>query len=117
MVEFARAFAPFTRPGDWVRAKKQEAQALARLGLGESTTGALADRSNVRGLQALRTLDGVELHFLPFRQGAVALPLNCSVMTENVVTSVILGDETEALRIIEPLHCASCHLSLFLLSI
>ena len=38
MVEFARAFAPFTRPGDWVRAKKQEAQALARLGLGESTT-------------------------------------------------------------------------------
>ena len=69
----------------------------------------LADRSNVRGLEALRTLDGVELHLLPFRQGAEALPLNCAVMTENVLTPIVLGNETEALRIIEPLHCASCH--------
>src|SRR5262245_22284168 len=96
-----------------MRVKKQEAQPRARLGLDQSTRRALADRSNVRGLKALQTLDGVELHLLPFRQGAEALPLNCAVMTENVLTPIVLGNETEALRIIEPLHRASCHLSLF----
>jgi hypothetical protein len=75
--------------------------------------GALAARSNVRGLQALRTLDGVELHFLPFRQGAEAIRLDCGVMTENILTPVVLGNETKALRLIEPLHSTSCHLSLF----
>ena len=99
------------------KGQKARGPASCETGPHKSTTRALADRSNVRGLEALRTLDGVELHFLTFRQGAEAIPLNRGVMTENVLTPIVLGNETEALRIIEPLHCASCHLSLFLLSI
>ena len=74
---------------------------------------ALADCSDVRGLKALGPLGGLELYLLAFRQTAETTALNCGVMTENVCTAVILSNETEALRIVKPLHCASCHLTLF----
>ena len=75
----------------------------------KSATRALPDRPDVRGLQALRAFGGFELHLLAFRQTAEAASLNCGVMTEDVRTPVVLSNETEALRIVEPLHSTSCH--------
>jgi len=75
----------------------------------KSAARALRDRPDVPSLQALRAFGGFELYLLAFRQTAEAASLNCGVMTEDVRTPVVLSNETEALRIVEPLHSTSCH--------
>src|SRR5512139_3390858 len=64
---------------------------------------------HVRGLEALRALDHVELHLLTLGQALEAVALDRAVVAEDVLTPVVLGDEAEALRVVEPLHRASCH--------
>src|SRR5581483_1301283 len=74
----------------------------------------LAAGANVRGLQALRATVDVERHLLTFRQRAEAVSLDRSVVAEHVLAPAVLRDEPKALRVVEPLHGTSCHLSCLL---
>jgi hypothetical protein len=67
---------------------------LARLGF---------DRANVGRLGAFLPLRDVELDGLAFAQRSVALSGDPGEVDENVLTTV-LGDETEALLVAEPLN-------------
>src|SRR5437763_5171010 len=69
----------------------------------------LRDGTDVRGLKPLRSLLHLELDLLPLGQGAEAVRLDGGVMAEDVRASIVLHDEPEPLRIIEPFHCASHH--------
>src|SRR5262249_44725058 len=71
----------------------------------------LTELANVRGLQALRPLNRVELHFLALGQAAKALARDRGVMDEHV-RSALRRDETKPLCIVEPLHSALCHFSI-----
>src|SRR5262249_25423986 len=62
-------------------------------------------------LQALGSLDDVELHRLAFLQAAEALVLNGGVVNEHVL-AVLAADETIAFGVIEPLHCSLFHVLL-----
>src|SRR5207302_1543433 len=66
--------------------------------------------ADVLRLQSLRTLHHVELHLLALRKCAEAVGLDGRVVTEHVLTTAVLRDEAEPLRIVEPLHSSSCHL-------
>src|SRR5437667_11721864 len=70
---------------------------------------ALGDGADVRGLQALRPLLHLEFDLLPFGQRAEAVRLDGGVMAEDVRAAVVLHDEPEPLRVIEPLHGTSNH--------
>src|SRR5207302_4516545 len=65
---------------------------------------ALRDRPDVLGLQALGALLHFELDLLPLGQRAEAFRHDGGVMAEDVGAAVVLHDESEALRIVEPLH-------------
>src|SRR3990172_5224994 len=82
----------------------------ARSASGEAGSG--SDRSDVRRLEALRPLGDVELHLLALRQRTEAFGLDGGVVAEDVLAAVVLGDETEALRVVEPLHGAGSHVAL-----
>src|SRR3954451_21071838 len=58
------------------------------------------------GLHALLALAGGEAHALVLVKGAVAARLDRGVVDEDVLASVIGGDEAEALLGVEPLHGA-----------
>ena len=58
---------------------------------------------HVGSSRALGTIDYFELNFISFTQCLEAIPRDSSVMYEDIVAS-ILFDETETLRLIEPLH-------------
>src|SRR6478609_10862744 len=64
--------------------------------------------ADVRRLQPLRALDDVELDPLPFLQGPEPVGVDGGVVDEDVLAA-LLGDEAEALRIIEPLHGTRRH--------
>lgn len=64
---------------------------------------------DVGSLLALRTLRDFELDLLTFFEGLEAIHLDCGKMREQILTPVIRRDESEPLRIVEPLHCACCH--------
>src|SRR5205823_4531645 len=65
--------------------------------------------ANVGRLQTLRALLGLEFHLLAFGQSAEAFRLDGGVMTEHVGAAVVLHDEPEPLRVVEPLHGTSSH--------
>ena len=69
---------------------------------------------DVLRLEPLGALRQVEHHFLTFRQGAEAVHLDGGVMAKDVFTAAVLHDETEALRVVEPLHGTGSHSLLFL---
>src|SRR5262249_46448430 len=71
----------------------------------------LSNLANVRGLQTLRPLNGVELHCLALGQAAKALARDRGVMDEHV-RSALRRDETKPLCVVEPLHSALCHFSI-----
>src|SRR5260370_5361876 len=71
----------------------------------------LSDRADVRSLQALGPLVHFELHLLPLGERAKAFRHDGGVMAEYVRTTVVLHDESEALRVVEPLHGTSDHFS------
>src|ERR1700722_6253176 len=81
---------------------------------------ALAVRTSLRGdanvlrLKALGALLHVELDLLSLLEGAEARRLDGGLVAENVCTPVILRDESEALRVVEPLHGALGHLTALL---
>src|SRR5689334_6731622 len=68
-----------------------------------------SERTNVLRLRALGTLRDVELDLLVLVEGLVALRLDRGVVDEDVVTTVLLGDEAEALLGVEPLNGALSH--------
>src|SRR5712664_582972 len=70
----------------------------------------LRELADVLRLQALRPLHHVELHFLTFRESAEAIGLDGRMVAEHVLTTAVLRDEAEPLRVVEPLHSSSCHL-------
>jgi hypothetical protein len=87
-------------------------------GSGNSSAGtqrASADGAHVRGLETLRALRHIELDLLSFRERPEAISLDRGVVTENVLTPVVLGDETKTLRVVEPLHGTFSHLLNFFL--
>src|SRR5439155_22443339 len=59
--------------------------------------------------RALLPLRDVERDFLALFQGFEARALNRAVMGEQILPAVIRRDESEALGVVEPLHCACRH--------
>src|ERR1700722_1524900 len=70
--------------------------------------------ANVLRLKALGALLHVELDLLSLLEGAEARRLDGGLVAEHVCTPVILRDESEALRVVEPLHGALGHLTALL---
>ncbi len=66
-------------------------------------------RYDVRGLRALLTLLQIELDALALSQGLEAATLNGAEVDEHVLSAIVLGDEAEALGLVEPLHGACSH--------
>jgi len=64
--------------------------------------------ANVGGLEALRAPRHFELDLVTLGQALEALGLNGAEVYEHVL-AVLLGDETEPLRIVEPLHASLSH--------
>src|ERR1700691_3629418 len=69
--------------------------------------------TDVRGLQALGALGDVELHLLALLEAAETVRVDRRVVAEHVLASTVLRDESEALRVVEPLHCTGCHVAVF----
>src|SRR3954468_2679838 len=69
------------------------------------------DLAHVRGLRPLGALLEFEFHLLAFRQAPEPLRLDGGVVDEHVLAAVVRRDESEALRIIEPLHGPVRHCS------
>src|SRR5215510_5454963 len=67
--------------------------------------------ANVGGLQPLGSASHVELEGLTLGQRLEPFALNRGEMHEDVF-AVLLGDEAETLRFVEPLHGATSHLQL-----
>ncbi|CAI9006465.1 hypothetical protein EMIT0158MI4_60321 [Burkholderia ambifaria] len=58
---------------------------------------------------ALRPLNDLEAHLLAFLQGLEALHVDGREVRKQILTALVGGDETEALRVVEPLNDTSCH--------
>jgi hypothetical protein len=65
-----------------------------------------SDLRNVLGRGALLALDDVELDPLALVESLESLTLDCAVMAEYILATVIAGDEAIALLGVEPLYCA-----------
>src|SRR5262245_5432861 len=77
--------------------------------------GVVLDLANVRGLEALRAPAHLELDLVTLGQALETRSLDGAEVHEHVLAA-LLRDETEPLRIVEPLHATLCHLYyLFLL--
>src|SRR5436190_10132627 len=68
------------------------------------------DRVNVRCLGALLPLGCLELDLRTFRERLEALAGDACVVDEQILRSVIGGDEAVPLVVAEPLHSAGCQL-------
>src|SRR4029078_7084066 len=66
-------------------------------------------RLDVRGGRTLGALGHVERDPLRFREGLVAVHLDRAVVREQILPAVIRRDESEALRVVEPLNGTCCH--------
>src|SRR5262249_57708321 len=67
-----------------------------------------SDLADVRGLKTLRTARDLELHLITLGQALEALSGDGAEMDEDVLAAH-LGDEAEALCVVEPLHSTVCH--------
>ena len=92
------------------------AQPREEIGPGPVPDERASGGANVLRLEALGAAGDVELDLLPFLQGAETISLDGSVVAEQILAPAVLRDETEALRVVEPLHGTSCHLLTRLLS-
>src|SRR5882672_347624 len=72
----------------------------------------LRELDDVLRRRALLALHDFELDALALREGLKALRLEWGVMHEAVLLAVLGRDETEPLRVVEPLHGTgdTCHL-------
>lgn len=68
---------------------------------------------NVRRLLAFRPLHHVELNLLTFLQAFEAGHLNRAEVREQILTTVIRGDEAETLSVVKPLDSTRCHIEAF----
>src|ERR1700692_2937189 len=66
-------------------------------------------RLNVRRLHTLRAFLRFEADFLILLQAFEAFGANLREMREKVITAAVRSDKPKSLRIVEPLHSASCH--------
>src|SRR5262249_60745754 len=66
-------------------------------------------RADVLRCRALRTLDDLELDRLTLAQRLESLPTDGGMVDEDVLGAVVRGDESEALRVVEPLHLSLRH--------
>src|SRR5882672_10580572 len=66
-----------------------------------------SDLPDVAGLQTLRSAAHVEFDRLTLGERAEAVARDRAVVDEYVLTA-LLGDETETLRFVEPLHRTTC---------
>src|SRR5712692_3654712 len=73
---------------------------------------ASAGFAHVGRLRTLGTLGDLVLYLLAFREAVEALRLDCGVVDEYVLAAAVRRDETESLRIVEPLHDPGRHRSL-----
>src|SRR3954471_19046601 len=73
-----------------------------------------SDGANLLGLRALLALRDLELDALVLVEAAESAGGDRRVVDENVRAAAVLGDETEALLGVEPLHGALSHLALLL---
>lgn len=72
---------------------------------------ALFDGPYIIGFRPLGTLAHLEFHALAFLKRPKALGLNGALMDKDICPTVILLDESKALRVIEPLYFSSRHLT------
>ena len=94
-------------------APRQTAEGPARRtgrGLRRRLGGPGSDGADLVGLRALGALGDLELDPLGLVERAVALDVDGGVVNEHVGAAAVLGDETEALLSVEPLHGALCHI-------
>src|SRR5687767_4217290 len=70
---------------------------------------AASDRDDVRGLGALLTLAGLELHLRTLDERLEALADDVGVVDEEILAALVRADEAIALRVVEPLDCSGCH--------
>src|SRR5256885_16346304 len=71
----------------------------------------LRGRTHVRRLGALLPLGRLELDLRTFGQGLEALAGDAAVVDEQILRSVIGGDEAVPLLVAEPLHGSGCQLT------
>ena len=64
---------------------------------------------DVRRLLALRSLNDVKAHLLAFLQRLEAIHGDSREVRKQILTALVGSDETEALRVVEPLNDTSCH--------
>src|SRR5215218_1507414 len=64
------------------------------------------DLRHVLSGRSLLALDGVELDLIAFSEGLETAALNRRMMDEQILRAILWRDETEALVVVEPLHCA-----------
>src|SRR5262249_30831605 len=69
----------------------------------------LGDRADVGPLRALLALGHLVLDLLVLLEVPVAVTDDRAEVHENVVATVVLGDESEALLGVEPLHGSCAH--------
>jgi len=68
---------------------------------------AISDRDHVGSLRALRAVGDIKAHLLTFGQALEARTGDGAEMYEDIRATVVLGDEAEALGIVEPLDGSS----------
>src|SRR5690349_2313302 len=78
-------------------------------GCARSACGAEVLRGELAGAAVLRDL---EIDLLAFGQAVHARTLDRGDMDEHVRSAGVRLDEAEALLVVEPLHCSSCHFCL-----
>src|SRR6058998_1718699 len=71
---------------------------------GKLSTRPRSDGTDVLRCRPFRALHDVELDPLSFGQGLESTPRDRGVVDEDVLRTVVQADETEALRLVEPLH-------------
>src|SRR4051812_13836197 len=69
----------------------------------------LRDRRHVCRLRALRPLARLVLDLRALGEGLEARAGDLRMMDEQILAALFGGDEPVALRVVEPLHSASCH--------
>src|SRR3954447_25354266 len=80
-------------------------------GAPEARPDLLLDDAHVLCLRAFLALLEVELDVRALRKRLEPLALQRAEVDENVLASVARGDESEPLRVVEPLNGSGCHLN------
>jgi hypothetical protein len=83
------------------------------VGLAERLALVVSDDANADSLRTLAARSDVELDILSIEEGTTTRTFDVREVHEDIV-SVVSADKTEALLIVEELHCAGSHCVLLL---